>query len=75
MKGQRQAILNHLRNVGPITSMQAFTLYGITRLSAIIHDLKGMGYPIITVMIDCKTRFGSSTKCARYILGVESEEE
>lgn len=75
MKGQRNAILNHLRNVGSITSMEAFNLYGVTRLSAIIHDLRDMGFPIHTIMVDGKTRFGDSTKYAKYILGKESEEE
>lgn len=75
MKGQRNAILNHLRNVGAITSMEAFNRYGVTRLSAIIHDLRDMGFPIHTIMIDGKTRFGDSTKYAKYILGKESEEE
>lgn len=74
MKGQRNAILNHLRNVGAITSMQAFNLYGVTRLSAIIHDLRNMGYPIHAIMVDGKTRFGDSTKYAKYVLGKESEE-
>lgn len=75
MKGQRNAILNHLRNIGSITSMEAFNLYGVTRLSAIIHDLRDMGFPIHTIMVDGKTRFGDSTKYAKYILGKESEEE
>ena len=75
MKGQRNAILNHLRNIGSITSMEAFNLYGVTRLSAIIHDLRDMGFPIHTIMIDGKTRFGDSAKYAKYILGKESEEE
>lgn len=75
MKGQRNAILNHLKNIGTITSMEAFNLYGVTRLSAIIHDLRDMGFPIHTIMIDGKTRFGDSTKYAKYILGSESEEQ
>lgn len=75
MKGQRNAILNHLKNIGTITSMEAFNLYGVTRLSAIIHDLRDMGFPIHTIMVDGKTRFGDSTKYAKYILGSESEEQ
>jgi hypothetical protein len=75
MKGQRNAILNHLKNIGTITSMEAFNLYGVTRLSAIIHDLRDMGFPVHTIMIDGKTRFGDSTKYAKYILGSESEEQ
>lgn len=74
MRGQRQAVLNELKAGNEVTSMSMWRKYGITRLSGIIYDLKSMGYHIITIMIDCTTRFGEKTKCAKYIL-VESEEE
>lgn len=74
MRGQRNAILNHLKSGKSITSKEAFELYGVTRLSAIIHDLRNMGYAIHTFMMDGTTRFGDSTKYAKYVLGKESEE-
>ena len=74
MRGQRNAIITHLKSGKTITSKEAFEQYGITRLSAIIHDLKNMGYSIHTIMVDGKTRFGDSTKYAKYILGKEEEE-
>ena len=72
MRGQRNAILNHLKSGKSITSKEAFELYGITRLSAIVHDLRIMGYPIHTFMIEGQTRFGDSTKYAKYMLGKEA---
>jgi|GEM_PF-2271357 len=39
-------VLNHMLNFGGITSMQAFKAYGITRLSARIHDLEKAGFEI-----------------------------
>jgi hypothetical protein len=74
MRGQRNAVLNHLKSGKSITSREAYDLYGATRLSAIIHDLRCMGYTIHTILVDGKTRFGDSCKYAKYILGSESEE-
>ena len=73
MRGQRQAVLNELRAGNEVTSNSMWTKYGITRLSGIIFDLKGMGYNIHTIMKSGKTRFGESTSYASYILGKESE--
>lgn len=75
MRGQRNAILAHLKTGKPITSREAFELYGVTRLSAIIHDLRNMGYIIHTLMIDGTTRFGDSTKYGKYILAHDINEE
>lgn len=74
MRGQRNAILAHLKAGKSITSKEAFELYGVTRLSAIVHDLRNMGYVIHTIMVEGTTRFGDSTKYAKYVLGKESEE-
>lgn len=67
MRGQRNAILNHLQEHGSITSKEAFELYGATRLSAIVYDLRSMGHGIQTLMIDGQTRFGDSCKYAKYV--------
>ena len=72
-ENQRKAVLNHLREYGSITSMQAFELYGITRLSSIIHHFRKAGTNIQTIMTDGKTRYGNSCKYAKYILAREVE--
>jgi hypothetical protein len=39
-KSQRSTVLEHMLMYGSITSMQAFSDYKITRISAVIFDLK-----------------------------------
>lgn len=70
---QRKAVMTHLQEKGSITSMEAFQLYGVTRLSSIIHTFRKQGILIGTIMIDGKTRYGSSCKYAKYILAKEEE--
>ena len=66
------AILKHLRAYPWITSKDAFEIYGITRLSARIKDLRDKGYDIETVMVETETRFGESCRYARYVLHEEN---
>ena len=75
MRGQRQAVLNELKAGNEVTSKTMWEKYGITRLSGIIYALKDCGHTIHTIMVDGKTRFGDSTKYAKYVLGKEEEKE
>ena len=75
MRGQTQAVLNELKEGREVTNKRMFEIYGVTRLSSIIYELRNHGFIIHTIMTDGKTRFGDSTKYARYILGKEGEEE
>ena len=43
---QREQVLNHLRNVGPLSQMECTRLFCATRLSAIVFDLRSDGYEI-----------------------------
>ncbi len=43
---QIKQIKRHLLKGGMISSFEAFSLYGITRLSARIFDLKSAGLPV-----------------------------
>ena len=72
MRGQRQAVMNHLLTHGEITSMEAYELYGCTRLAALIFDFRHMGYKISTLEEKGKNRFGESTKYARYVMSKEN---
>lgn len=63
---QRKAVLDYLIKNGTITSMEAFEKFGVTRLSAIIFDLRRKGYGIFTNMIETTNRFGQTLKYARY---------
>jgi len=67
INSQREKVLNHLMN-NSLTSMQAFEDYGITRLSAIIFNLRDEGYNINTTMYHGTNRFGNSCVYAEYTL-------
>lgn len=68
---QIDRIYNHLQKRS-ITSLQAFNLYGVTRLSSIIFDLrergKTVGFDIITQIVQRKNRFGDTCRVAEYFL-------
>jgi hypothetical protein len=51
---QNYTVLKHLLDKGSITSMEAFSEYGITRLSAKVFDLRGLGVDINTRMVTKK---------------------
>lgn len=66
MQGKR--VIEHLKSTGSITSMEAFQLYGITRLSARVFELKKKGYHIVKTMEVYHNRYGEPVKYARYML-------
>lgn len=65
---QRSAVLQHLLTYGTITSWEAIREYGATRLSAIIYDLRDMGYVIGGDMIEDTNRFGNPVRFKKYQL-------
>ena len=52
MKSQCISILNHMKNHGTLTPLEAWTLYGCYRCGARIWDLKNAGHNIETKMIE-----------------------
>lgn len=65
---QAEKILKHLRERGSITSMEAFQLYGITRLSARICDLRRQGVQISNQKQKARNRDGETVSFDRYVL-------
>lgn len=62
------AIQLHLIEKGNITSWEAIQLYGATRLSAIIYNLRyNRGMDIRTEKIEFTDRFGNKASYAKYI--------
>jgi hypothetical protein len=59
---------NHLLEHKEITSLQAFTLYGATRLSSIIFRLRKQGYNIDTEMKHYTTMDGETYNYGVYHL-------
>lgn len=65
---QKQRVLEHLQENGSITSMEAFRKLHVTRLSAVVFDLKKAGHKFETETIRGKNKFGEKTSYAKYTL-------
>lgn len=68
----RKIVLRHLKEYKTITSFEAFTEYGATRLSAIIFDLRKK-YDITDEWIEKTNRFGDVVRFKRYIYRKEKQ--
>lgn len=68
IRNQHQDVLDYIMNNGSITQLEAYREFPapITRLSAVIFDLKKAGHNIETERISGKNCYGSYS-CARYI--------
>lgn len=64
---QKKRVLAHIRQYGKITSMEAFTWYGITRLADVIFKLRKDGYEIVTQETVGKNRYGEDCRYATYV--------
>lgn len=72
LKPQTASVLRHLESGQSITDARARKLFGITRLSARIGELKEAGFPVQTDLIKVKTRQGKA-RVASYSLVMEGE--
>lgn len=63
---QCERILKYMRDFGSISTMQAFTDLGITRLASRIHDLRRCGYSIESETHTGKNRYGEDTHYSVY---------
>mgnify|MGYP002527567171 CR=1 FL=1 len=67
-ESQNQMVLSHMTKHKTITSIEAFELYGITRLSARIYNLREAGHKVGMRWEQGITRFGSPCKYGVYYL-------
>lgn len=67
-KNKTQVVLEHLKEHGTITSLEAIDKYGATRLSDIIYRLRKQGINIETINIPFTDRYGTKSKYGKYIL-------
>ena len=68
-KTQRSEVLRYLENNKKgITSMEEFAMFGATRLSAIVFDLRKDGHKIVSEDKKVKDRFGHTTVVSNYKL-------
>lgn len=73
-KNQTTEVLNYLmKHKKGITSIDAFEKFGVTRLSAIIYNLRhNHGFDIGVENEKCKNRYGDTTVFARYkLIGIK----
>ena len=63
---QTQRVLRFIEENGSITTLQAFSELGITRLASRIHDLKKMGYSFSRNTVTAKNRYGESVRFVAY---------
>lgn len=68
MTGSKNRILEYMRKNNGITSRDAYTHFGILRLSARIKELRDIGYDISTIMVDGTNRFGEPVRYGLYRL-------
>lgn len=72
---QCEKVVAYIDKHGSITTWQAFTDLGITRLSGRIHDLTQKGYDFDRESITTKNRDGESVTYTRYSFKKEERED
>lgn len=73
MRKQMQRVLDYIEQFGSITSLDAFRDLGITRLSAVIFDLRALGYNIQSGTETQFNRFGEKAHFSRYYIPEQKE--
>jgi hypothetical protein len=67
---QNDRIIEYIKRFGSISTYEAFTELGITRLSARIYDLQAAGYDFNRETVHAINRLGESVSYTRYSLKV-----
>lgn len=65
---QKQRVLQYIQDHGSISSLEAFKDLGITRLSAVIFNLRRDGIGIESDTEEAINRFGEKARFSRYRL-------
>ena len=65
---QNEMIINHLKEYGSITQLEALRDYGCMRLASRISDLRKTGIKIIRLTETSRNRYGQKIRYARYIM-------
>lgn len=65
---QKDRVFNYMKEFGSISSLEAFKDLGITRLAAVIFELK-KSHNIISELENCENRYGEKVYFSRYRLG------
>lgn len=65
---QVEKVVKYMNDFGSISTMEAFTELGITRLASRIHDITRMGIEISKENVSGKNRYGETIHYTRYRL-------
>lgn len=65
---QKDRVFNYMKEFGSISSLEAFKDLGITRLAAVIFELK-KSHNIISELENWENRYGEKVYFSRYRLG------
>ena len=65
---QQQVILEYLQENKGITSLQAFNLFGMLRVAAVIFNLRAKGHDIRNRPLTVKNRYGDYVHIVEYYL-------
>lgn len=65
---QKELIIQYMNDFGSITTIEAFSDLGITKLTTRISELRRDGYVIASKRIDKKNSYGKKVKFNRYWL-------
>ena len=71
---QKNMIEQHLIDYGHISGLEALSLYGVYRLSAVIFELRKKGDKIYTTFEKQKNKFGDDVEYGVYHWGVKDEQ-
>lgn len=66
---QCERIVQYMKDFGSITTLQAFTDLGCTRLASRVTDLKKQGYDIKSEFVSSKNRYDETVSYKKYYLG------
>lgn len=64
----KERVLNYIRDFGSITTFEAFTELGCTRLSEYIRQLR-LNYNIKDIWVSATNRYGEKVQYKKYWLG------
>ena len=70
---QEQRIVRYINQFGSISTFEAFTELGITRLASRIFDLTQEGYAFDRESVTDKNRFGEPVRYTRYRFNEQSQ--
>lgn len=67
-RGYKEILLDHFKRFEAITTLDAIEMYGMTRLSAVIYNLKKDGYKFKDKWIKVENRQGKQVEVKAYVL-------